>query len=120
MPDSSSEGQLDTMVLSGQGPSCSAVLATYEKYIRVCWHRTCCRRTPTVPTIVYITHFRWACHISTPWHLERLQEGSEGFGGGGGDKKKNTLQEDYAPSMPSLLQEFVIRHLVCKWGVVVK
>lgn len=43
-----------------------------------------------------------------------------GVWGGGGDKKKNTLQEDYAPSMPSLLQEFVIRHLVCKWGVVVK
>ena len=35
-------------------------------------------------------------------------------GAGGGDKKKNTLQEDYAPSMPSLLQEFVIPHLVCK------
>lgn len=78
MPDSSSEDQLDTMVLSGQGPSCSAVLATHEKYIRVCWHRACFRRGPMVPTIVYITHFRWACHISTAWHFERLQEGSRG------------------------------------------
>lgn len=31
-------------------------------------------------------------------------------------KKKNTLQEDYAASMPSLLQEFVMLHLVCKCG----
>lgn len=31
-----------------------------------------------VPTIVYITHFSWACHIFTAWHLERLQEGSRG------------------------------------------
>lgn len=105
MPDSSSEDQLDTRVLSGDGPSCSAALATYEKYIRVCWHQECCRRDPTVPTIVCITHFRWARHISTLWHFECLQEGSRG------DverKKKNTLQEDYAVSMPSLLQEFVI------------
>ena len=45
----------------------------------------------------------------------RLQEGSREREGGG-RQKKNTLQEDYAPSMPSLLQEFVMLHLVCKCG----
>lgn len=35
-----------------------------------------------VPTIVYITQFRWACRISTAWHLQQLQEGSEGLGWG--------------------------------------
>lgn len=104
MPDSSSEDQLDTIVLSGQGPSCS-VLATYEKYIRLCWHRTCCKRGPMVP----ITHFRWACHISTVWHFGVAAGGKQGR-----RQKKNTLQEDYAPGMPSLLQEFVMLHLVCK------
>lgn len=87
MPDSSSEDQLDTRVLSEEGPSCSAVLVTCEKYIRVGWHRVCCRRGPMVPTVVCITHFRWACHISTPWHFECLQEGSGGGGGGGGRKR---------------------------------
>ncbi len=61
-----------------------------------------------MPTIVYITHFRWARHIYTAWHFERCRKEA------GGRQKKNTLQEDYAPSMPSLLQEFVMLHLVCK------
>ena len=78
MPSSSSEDQLDTMVLSGKEPSCSAVLATCEKYIRVCWHRACFRRGAVVPTVVYITHFRWACHISTVWRFEQSQNRSKG------------------------------------------
>lgn len=56
MPGSNSEDQLDTMLLFGQGPSCSAVPATYEKYMRVFWHRSYYRRGTTVPTEVCITH----------------------------------------------------------------
>lgn len=60
-----------------------------------------------VATIVHIMHFRWACHIYTAWYFWRAA-GRMCELGGGQRQNKNTLQEYYAPSMPSLLQEFVI------------
>lgn len=39
MLESSSKDQLDAGALSGEQASCIAALTTYEKYIRVCWHR---------------------------------------------------------------------------------
>lgn len=81
MPDSSSEDQLDAGVLSGEQPSCSAALTTDEEYIRVCWHGGMFQRAVCgVSALQNITPFGRACHISTLWHLEHLQEGSGGWG----------------------------------------
>lgn len=108
MPDSSSEDQLDAGVLSGEQPSCSAALTTCEKYIRVCWRGGMFQRAVyEVSTLQNITQLGRACHISTLWHLECLQEGGESWWGLR-RQKKNTLQEDYAATVPSLFQEFVM------------
>lgn len=77
-----------------------------RKCIRVCWRGACCRRSPMVPTVVHISHLIWVCRIPSAWHFEQL--------GAVGRRKKNTLQEDYVHSMPSLLQECVMLHLLCE------
>lgn len=102
MPDSSREDQLNTSVLSGEGPGCTAVLVTYKKYIRMCWHRVCCRgRGAMVPTIIYWHILIWTCHLSTVWHFEWLQEGS---GGGGIYSITGGLRTQHAKSPAGVCQ----------------
>lgn len=62
---------------------------------------------PMVPTIAYFRQFWWVCYFSTVWHTERQMERIGG---------ENPLLEDYAPSMPRRVLEFVMLHLVWKCG----
>lgn len=116
MPGSNSEDQLDTMLLFGQGPSCSAVPAAYEKYMRVCWHRSYYRRGTTVPTEVCITHLLLLLLLLYFFKMGMLYLLCVALWVFAGRKqKKNELHYECAPSMPSLLQEFVMLHLVYKF-----
>lgn len=105
MPDSSSEDQLDAGVLSGEQPSCSAALTTDEEHIRVCWHGGMFQRAVCgVSALQNITPFGRACHISTLWHLEHLQEGSGGWGAEETEKEYITggLCSHCAKSLPGV------------------